>query len=122
MLLSLTTAMTEPATPSSLYIVLSHLPELRQQQLRKIIHLMHQSPLRIYYLILFGSYARGNWVAVPENLYFSDYDLMAVTPHGHFLAVRWALVYHYGLGKFVRHIQQPVGQSFANLIELGALS
>jgi predicted nucleotidyltransferase/HEPN domain-containing protein len=29
-------------------------------------------------VILFGSYARGDWVEDPENVYFSDFDLLAV--------------------------------------------
>jgi uncharacterized protein len=29
-------------------------------------------------VILFGSFARGDWVEDPENLYFSDFDILVV--------------------------------------------
>jgi predicted nucleotidyltransferase len=32
-------------------------------------------------IILFGSYARGDWVDEPENGYLSDFDLLVVVSH-----------------------------------------
>ena len=43
------------------------MPHLRDAQLLKIL--------------LFGSYARGNWVEDPVGRYFSDYDLLVVVNH-----------------------------------------
>lgn len=36
---------------------------------------------KIYKIILFGSYARSDWVDEPENGYQSDYDLLVVVSH-----------------------------------------
>jgi predicted nucleotidyltransferase/HEPN domain-containing protein len=36
---------------------------------------------RILKIILFGSYARGDWVEDPIGRYFSDYDLLVVVSH-----------------------------------------
>jgi uncharacterized protein len=36
---------------------------------------------RIQKIILFGSYARGDWVDEPENGYQSDYDLLIIVNH-----------------------------------------
>ncbi|CAN7615357.1 HEPN domain-containing protein [Phenylobacterium sp. LjRoot164] len=36
---------------------------------------------RILKVILFGSYARGDWVADPVGGYYSDYDLLVVVDH-----------------------------------------
>lgn len=36
---------------------------------------------KIYKIILFGSYARDDWVDEPENGYQSDYDLLIVVSH-----------------------------------------
>jgi predicted nucleotidyltransferase/HEPN domain-containing protein len=33
-------------------------------------------------IILFGSYARGDWVEDPVGRYFSDYDILVVVDHG----------------------------------------
>ena len=37
---------------------------------------------KIYKIILFGSYARDDWVDEPENGYQSDFDLLIVVSHG----------------------------------------
>ena len=36
---------------------------------------------RILKIILFGSYARGDWVEDPAGRYFSDYDLLIIVSH-----------------------------------------
>ena len=62
---------------------LAHLPENKQQQLQRIVAFL-QEEIQLDMLILFGSYARGDWVEDedPETLlyrYQSDFDLMIVT-------------------------------------------
>lgn len=37
---------------------------------------------KVYKIILFGSFARDDWVDEPENGYQSDYDLLVVVSHG----------------------------------------
>ena len=37
---------------------------------------------RIFKIILFGSYARGDWVHDPVGRYFSDFDILVVVDHG----------------------------------------
>ncbi|MHC5306097.1 HEPN domain-containing protein [Bartonella sp. LJL80] len=39
---------------------------------------------RIVKIVLFGSYARGDWVEDPEGGYFSDYDLLVLVNEGRF--------------------------------------
>jgi predicted nucleotidyltransferase/HEPN domain-containing protein len=41
----------------------------------------HRKQGRILKIILFGSYARGDWVDDPKGGYKSDYDLLVVTNH-----------------------------------------
>jgi len=56
---------------------LEHLPLPKREQLAAITALLCEgAPVEM--LILFGSYARGDWVEDHENLYFSDYDLLVV--------------------------------------------
>ena len=56
---------------------LDHLPEAKRQQLKRITECISLT-VPLDRLILFGSYARGDWVEDPANLYFSDYDLLVV--------------------------------------------
>jgi HEPN domain-containing protein/predicted nucleotidyltransferase len=56
---------------------LEHLPQHKQAQLRAITEaLCSFAPVDL--VILFGSYARGDWVEDLENGYFSDYDILVV--------------------------------------------
>ncbi|MFH1616101.1 MAG: HEPN domain-containing protein [Planctomycetota bacterium] len=64
---------------------LSHLPEHKQQELKLITDTIVKSYPGVQMLILFGSYARGNWV---EDIYKqghityeykSDYDILVIT-------------------------------------------
>ncbi|MEJ2426858.1 MAG: nucleotidyltransferase domain-containing protein, partial [Candidatus Thiodiazotropha sp.] len=62
---------------------LDHLPEQKQQELQKAIEII-QEEIDLEMLILFGSYARGDWVEDldPETLqyrYQSDFDLLVIT-------------------------------------------
>jgi len=60
-----------------------HLPEQKQQELQRAIEIIREE-IDLDMLILFGSYARGNWVEDidPETLlycYQSDFDLLIIT-------------------------------------------
>lgn len=56
---------------------LDHLPTVKREQLQRITQLItEQSPADM--VVLFGSYARGDWVEDRETLYYSDYDLLVV--------------------------------------------
>ncbi|TBA41257.1 HEPN domain-containing protein [Rhizobium ruizarguesonis] len=73
---------------------LDHLPERKQRELARVVDILHeefQDALkassaefkkmgRILKIILFGSYARGDWVDEPHTLkgYRSDYDLLVL--------------------------------------------
>src|SRR5690349_6647061 len=56
---------------------LEHLPEPKREQLAAIAALL-QAEAPVEMVILFGSYARGDWVEDPEGGYYSDFDLLAV--------------------------------------------
>lgn len=74
---------------------LDHLPERQQRELERVSTILleeferaiasatqpHRRGGRIYKLILFGSYARTDWVDEPENGYQSDFDLLIVVSH-----------------------------------------
>jgi predicted nucleotidyltransferase len=71
---------------------LDHLPEPKRRELERVVRILfeefeaatthrshaHLKNGRILKVILFGSYARGDWVADPVGGYFSDYDLLVV--------------------------------------------
>jgi predicted nucleotidyltransferase/HEPN domain-containing protein len=72
-----------------------HLPQVQQDELTRVQDVLMEefgeaisrstSASRkygkIYKIILFGSYARGDWVDAPENGYQSDFDLLVVVSH-----------------------------------------
>ncbi|WP_419808601.1 HEPN domain-containing protein [Sphingomonas sp.] len=74
---------------------LDHLPQSKQQELEHIQRILldefeaaignatkpHKRNGKVYKIILFGSYARDDWVDEPENGYQSDYDLLVVVSH-----------------------------------------
>jgi predicted nucleotidyltransferase/HEPN domain-containing protein len=74
---------------------LDHLPEQQQQELERIRDILleefdkavaratqpHKRNGKVYRIILFGSYARDDWVDEPENGYQSDFDLLIVVSH-----------------------------------------
>jgi predicted nucleotidyltransferase/HEPN domain-containing protein len=74
---------------------LDHLPAAKRQELAAVVRILfaefedalagrnapHRKAGRILKIILFGSYARGDWVADPVGGYFSDYDLLVVVNH-----------------------------------------
>ena len=74
---------------------LDHLPQVQQQELARVVAILMEEfetvtaratqPRKrngkIYKIILFGSYARDDWVDEPENGYQSDFDLLIVVSH-----------------------------------------
>jgi predicted nucleotidyltransferase/HEPN domain-containing protein len=74
---------------------LDHLPPAKQRELARAVQILMSEfdevtaratqPWRrngkIYKIILFGSYARNDWVDEPENGYQSDFDLLIVVSH-----------------------------------------
>lgn len=74
---------------------LDHLPAAKRHELEAVVRILfdefedalagrkapHRKAGRIVKIILFGSYARGDWVADPVGGYFSDYDLLVVVNH-----------------------------------------
>lgn len=74
---------------------LDHLPERKRRELEQVVKILfeefedalagrnapHRKAGRILKVILFGSYARGDWVEDPVGGYFSDYDLLVVVNH-----------------------------------------
>lgn len=74
---------------------LDHLPPAQQDELARAVRILMaefdavtaraSQPWRrngkIYKVILFGSYARDDWVDEPENGYQSDFDLLIVVSH-----------------------------------------
>lgn len=74
---------------------LKHLPGGKQRELAHVVEILLEEFGRIIAtrkalrlaggqvlkIILFGSYARGDWVEDPIGRYFSDYDLLIVVDH-----------------------------------------
>jgi predicted nucleotidyltransferase/HEPN domain-containing protein len=74
---------------------LDHLPDAKRRELTRVVEILfaefedalkgrnapHRKQGRILKIILFGSYARGDWVDDPKGGYKSDYDLLVVTNH-----------------------------------------
>jgi len=62
---------------------LEHLPDQKQQELQRTIEIIREE-IDLDMLILFGSYARGDWVEdldpeTPLYRYQSDFDLLVIT-------------------------------------------
>jgi predicted nucleotidyltransferase/HEPN domain-containing protein len=71
---------------------LDHLPEAKRRELAHVVEVIREGFAfatarrtmpdlrggRLLKIILFGSYARGDWVEDPVGRYFSDYDLLVV--------------------------------------------
>ena len=74
---------------------LDHLPDAKRRDLERACQILfeefeaatanrshhHLKNGSILKIILFGSFARGDWVADPVGGYFSDYDLLVVVDH-----------------------------------------
>lgn len=73
----------------------NHLPEGKRRELAHVVDtvragfaaaIAHRTQPRyrmgkLLKIVLFGSYARGDWVEDPVGRYFSDYDLLVVVNH-----------------------------------------
>lgn len=74
---------------------IDHLPQVQQDELARVVQILlaefetvtgrASQPWRkngkVYKIILFGSYARDDWVDEPDNGYQSDFDLLIVVSH-----------------------------------------
>lgn len=74
---------------------LDHLPEIKRAELAHVVKVIREGFAeaisrrtmdrfrngKILKIILFGSYARGDWVEDPVGRYFSDFDLLVVVSH-----------------------------------------
>src|SRR4051794_28507394 len=74
---------------------LDHLPEAKRRELAHVVEVVREGFAeaisrrtmerfrngKILKIILFGSYARGDWVEDPVGRYFSDFDLLVVVSH-----------------------------------------
>ncbi|PQZ77363.1 MULTISPECIES: HEPN domain-containing protein [unclassified Brevundimonas] len=74
---------------------LDHLPSLKRAELLRVVDVLKASFAeamstkradrlkngRILKIILYGSYARGDWVHDPVGRYFSDFDILIVVDH-----------------------------------------
>jgi predicted nucleotidyltransferase/HEPN domain-containing protein len=74
---------------------LDHLPARKQAELRSVVEVLQESFAeaistrraarlkngKILKIVLYGSYARGDWVHDPVGRYFSDFDLLVVVDH-----------------------------------------
>lgn len=74
---------------------LDHLPSGKRRELTRVVEIIREAFAdavegrkaprfkhgRLLKIVLFGSYARGDWVEDPVGRYFSDYDLLVVVDH-----------------------------------------
>lgn len=74
---------------------LDHLPSLKRAELLRVVDVLKASFAeamatkradrlrngRVLKIILYGSYARGDWVHDPVGRYFSDFDILIVVDH-----------------------------------------
>ncbi len=74
---------------------IGHLPDAKQRELAHVVEIIrdgfaqaiaHRTQPRfrngkLLKIILFGSYARGDWVEDPVGRYYSDFDLLVVVDH-----------------------------------------
>jgi len=80
---------------------LDHLPSANQRELDRVVGILregfatkiaqatqpHKKNGKVLKVILYGSYARGDWVDDPKGRYFSDYDLLVIVDHPDFTNV-----------------------------------
>lgn len=74
---------------------LDHLPAAKRKELDLVVEILREGFAealsrrtmprfrngQLLKIILFGSYARGDWVEDPKGRYFSDYDILVVVNH-----------------------------------------
>jgi predicted nucleotidyltransferase/HEPN domain-containing protein len=87
----------ETGTTVTMRTNIDHLPQVQQDELARVVRILMDEfekaiaratqPARrngkIYKIVLFGSYARTDWVDEPDNGYQSDFDLLIVVSHPH---------------------------------------
>lgn len=64
---------------------LAHVVDVLLEEFQKVVATRKAPRLnqgQVLKIILFGSYARGDWVEDPIGRYFSDYDLLIIVDHG----------------------------------------
>jgi predicted nucleotidyltransferase/HEPN domain-containing protein len=85
----------ETGTTVTMRTNIDHLPQVQQDELARVVRILMDEfekaiaratqPARrngrIYKIVLFGSYARTDWVDEPDNGYQSDFDLLIVVSH-----------------------------------------
>ena len=71
-------------------------------------------------IILYGSYARGDWVADPVGRYYSDFDLLVVVDRGELtdVAEYWYKIEERILAKSSRRIRTPVSLIVHSLFDV----
>lgn len=112
---------------------LDHLPEAKRHELAFIVDCLRKGfdfaiqrrtmPRlrggRLLKIILFGSYARGDWVEDPVGRYFSDYDLLVVVDRDELTDVPefWAKTEEQLLGELAsgRNLRTPVSLIYHSL-------
>ncbi len=115
---------------------LEHLPESKRRELSLATEILfaefqdaivggtmpHKRQGRILKIILFGSYARGDWVEDPVGGYVSDYDLLIVVNYEQLTETLeyWAkaddhLLREYAVG---RHLSAPVNFVVHSMIDV----
>ena len=73
---------------------LDHLPQSKQRELTHVVRVLFEEfeaatnksngfgkVARIFKIVLYGSYARGDWVDDPVGGYASDYDILIIVSH-----------------------------------------
>jgi predicted nucleotidyltransferase len=64
---------------------IDHLPKIKQDELQNIVAIIRQNCSDVEKIILFGSYARGNYKEAKDlepnrkSGHISDYDILAIT-------------------------------------------
>ncbi len=99
-----------------------HLPDGKRRELAFVVDIIREGfafavarrtmprlrDARLLKIILFGSYARGDWVEDPVGRYFSDFDLLAVV-----------VSYHLASKLYSRYISAYLQVTFRDLFSLG---
>ncbi len=121
---------------------LAHLPKGKRAELAHVVDVIrrgfefatarrskpHLRKGKLLKIILFGSYARGDWVEDPIGRYFSDYDLLVVVDHEDLTDVNefWdrtekRLLADLSNGTVLRTLVAPIYHSFDDVNEKLAL-
>lgn len=112
---------------------LSHLPEDRQREIEHVVAILlnefddaikgrqadRGKTAHILKIILFGGFARGDWVADPKGGYYSDYDLLVIVNHADLTDVTdyWEVAFNYldhefAIKKTLEHPAQVIVHDF----------